>query len=290
MAVFRNVMAFLGLDEDDQVYDDETYYEDEAELTESPPRKSKTIALDERLSGADESPSFGFSADSEMNEMGGVGAVRPLRPVPTEEPMIPEALSGVPERRIHQPDTAGAFEGASTQEFADASSPAHSRDPLSPSVASESEPRLAAVDFQAVPNSDSSSSSESLLSGDSASPSRPSLTAIDGASAMAIRQSPVEEPQNNVVTHAKPRLHIPSSFDDASRIADDFRIGSPVVMNLSKVDKPVARRLVDFASGVCYALTGGMERVAPNVYLLTPVGIDVSPEDRRRMQERGFDR
>jgi cell division inhibitor SepF len=93
-----------------------------------------------------------------------------------------------------------------------------------------------------------------------------------------------------VVTHAKPRLHIPSSFEDASRIADDFRSGAPVVMNLTKVEKPVARRLVDFASGVCYVLAGGMERVAANVYLLTPAGVDVSAEDRRRMQERGFER
>lgn len=281
-------MAFLGLDDDDQLYDDEAYYEEEEELAEGSPRKRKTIALDERLSD-DEVPSFGFSADSEMNEMGGVGAVRPLRPVPSEESAIPQALSGGPERRIHQPDTAGAFEHPAGAK--NGAEPSPLRLPGSNDLAAKSadaEPRLMAVDSSS-PGAESPSGRGGSAD-NSVEDARPSLTAVDGASAMAHRQSQVEEPQNNVVTHAKPRLHIPSSFDDASRIADDFRAGAPVVMNLGKVEKPIARRLVDFASGVCYALTGGMERVAPNVYLLTPSGVDVSPEDRRRMQERGFDR
>ena len=289
MAVFRNVMAFLGLD-DDQAYDDEAYYEDEDELTENPPRKRKTIALDERLPASADAPSFGFSADTEMNEMGGVGAVRPLRPVPADEVAIPEALGGSAERRFNQPDTAGAFDAPNTSEIGNGGPVGLSAGQIAASNSTDTQSQLAAPDFQSGSARDVPPSPGGNAPGDSASTARPSLTAIDGASAMAHRQSPVEEPQNNVVTHAKPRLHIPSSFDDASRIADDFRTGAPVVMNLSKVDKAVARRLVDFASGVCYALTGGMERAAPNVYLLTPVGIDVSPEDRRRMQDRGFDR
>ena len=288
MAVFRNVMAFLGLDEDDQMYDDEAYYDDEEEQVESSPRKRKTIALDERLSD-DEVPSFGFSADSEMNEMGGVGAVRPLRPVPSEEPALPQALAGGSERRINQPDTAGAFEHSVGANGAQSTPMRLPRTENVSPPSADAEPRLMAVDSSNAVTEPRSGVVDSSADA-SVDESRPSLTAVDGASAMAHRQSQVEEPQNNVVTHAKPRLHIPSSFDDASRIADDFRAGAPVVMNLSKVEKPIARRLVDFASGVCYALTGGMERVAPNVYLLTPVGIDVSPEDRRRMQERGFDR
>ncbi len=289
MAVFRNVMAFLGLDDDDQMYDDEAYYDEEDEHVENSSRQRKTIALDERLS-ADDAPSFGFSADTEMNEMGGVGAVRPLRPVPSEEPGIPEALSGGPERRINQPDTAGAFDhGVGGPNGVDQASPRLTGEQPHTPTPGGGEPRLMAVDSPS-PKGDSAPTLGGLSSDRSVETPRPSLSAVDGTSAMAHRQSKVEEPQNNVVTHAKPRLHIPSSFDDASRIADDFRAGAPVVMNLSKVEKPIARRLVDFASGVCYALTGGMERVAPNVYLLTPVGIDVSPEDRRRMQERGFDR
>ncbi len=262
MAVFRNVMAFLGLDDDDQMYDDEAFYDDEPEVHPRSTDRNRTIALDDRVA----EPSFGFSADAEMNETGGgVGAVRPLRPVPEDSPPLPDALSGN-ERRTNLPDTAGAFEVQALEEVEIA--------PVTPTP----EPVLTApvVDL-----------SNGVANG------RPPLTAIDGTGPSASRAQtspPVEETKSDVVTYAKPRLHIPSSFDDASRIADDFRVNSPVVMNLTKIEKPVARRLIDFASGVCYVLDGGMERVAPNVYLLTPSGVDVNADDRRRMQERGYDR
>ncbi|NNC40253.1 MAG: cell division protein SepF [Acidimicrobiia bacterium] len=265
MAVFRNVMAFLGLDDDDQIYDDEAYYEEE-EHEERPRRgRQKTIAIDDRLPG--DSPSFGFSADSEMNELGGVGAVRPLRPIETEADVpVPDALAGlagaatpaVADRRMAQRSPDGAFEPAAAKgpDGGYLGGPAAEDSPVpSDSIPSDAPP------VHQTPESP-----------------RP-------------RPGPAtEEGQSHVVTHAKPRLHIPSSFEDASRIADDFGAGSPVVMNLTAVDKPVARRLVDFASGVCYVLAGGMERVAANVYLLTPSGVDVSADDRRRMQERGFER
>jgi hypothetical protein len=261
MAVFRNVMAFLGLDDDDQMYDDEAYYGEE---DEQPVRgRSKNIALDDRL--PDDPTSFGFSADSEMNEMGGVGAVRPLRPVASEVPAVPEALTATSDgsgldRRAGEYREVGAFETSR-------SAVTHGSE-----VAQVSEPDPSPIGGVAA--------ASTLASG---------LSGIGGASGPS-PVPPIEETQPNVVTHAKPRLHIPSSFEDASRIADDFGSGAPVVMNLTKVDKPVARRLVDFASGVCYVLAGGMERVASNVYLLTPAGVDVSADDRRRMQERGFER
>ncbi len=54
-------------------------------------------------------------------------------------------------------------------------------------------------------------------------------------------------------------------------------------MNLQGVDRDLARRLIDFSSGMCYALGGNMERVTPGVYLLTPSGVEVSGEERRRL-------
>lgn len=54
-------------------------------------------------------------------------------------------------------------------------------------------------------------------------------------------------------------------------------------MDLSDVDRELARRLIDFSSGMCYALGGNMERVTPGVYLLTPSGVEVSAEERRRL-------
>ena len=63
----------------------------------------------------------------------------------------------------------------------------------------------------------------------------------------------------------------PRRFDSAQEIADKFKEGLPVIMNLEAADREVSRRLIDFASGICYALNGSMEKVATGVYLLKPV-------------------
>lgn len=84
-------------------------------------------------------------------------------------------------------------------------------------------------------------------------------------------------------TSAKPTVVAPASFDSAKDVADRFKAGQPVVMDLSGADRDLARRLIDFSSGMCYALGGNMERVTPGVYLLTPVGVEVSAEERRRL-------
>jgi cell division inhibitor SepF len=61
-----------------------------------------------------------------------------------------------------------------------------------------------------------------------------------------------------------------------------------VILNLQGVDSELSKRLVDFASGLTYALDGGMQRVADKVFLLTPQHVEVSAEERARMIERGF--
>ena len=63
----------------------------------------------------------------------------------------------------------------------------------------------------------------------------------------------------------------PRRFDQAQEVADKFKDGQPVIMNLEGADREVARRLIDFASGLCYGLDGSMEKVANGVYLLKPV-------------------
>ena len=62
----------------------------------------------------------------------------------------------------------------------------------------------------------------------------------------------------------------PRRFDQAQEVADKFKEGQPVIMNLEGAEREVARRLIDFASGICYALDGSMEKVATGVYLLKP--------------------
>ena len=63
---------------------------------------------------------------------------------------------------------------------------------------------------------------------------------------------------------------------------------APVIMNLQEADRDLSRRLIDFASGLCYGVGGSMERVANSVYLLTPADVEVSAEDKRRLEERGY--
>jgi cell division inhibitor SepF len=90
---------------------------------------------------------------------------------------------------------------------------------------------------------------------------------------------------------AQARFHLvmPSSFNDAQEVGDKFREGYSVLMNLQSVDSELARRLVDFASGLAYGLAGSMQPVAEKVFLITPSGVQVSAEERRRfLEERGF--
>ena len=92
-----------------------------------------------------------------------------------------------------------------------------------------------------------------------------------------------------VTPNAKPHVVVPTSFNQAQEVADKFKGSQPVIVNLQAADRDLARRLIDFASGLCYGLAGQMEKVANQVYLLTPSNVEVSAEERRRLQERGYD-
>ena len=87
---------------------------------------------------------------------------------------------------------------------------------------------------------------------------------------------------------AKPHVVVPRSFNEAQEVADLIKGSAPVIMNLQEADRDLSRRLIDFASGLCYGLGGTMERVANSVYLLTPTDVEVSAEDKRRLEERGY--
>ena len=80
----------------------------------------------------------------------------------------------------------------------------------------------------------------------------------------------------------------PRRFNEAREIADRFKDGAPVIMNLHSTDDTIARRLVDFASGLIYGLDGRIEMVANRVYLLTPADMEVSAEERERIAGGGF--
>ena len=71
----------------------------------------------------------------------------------------------------------------------------------------------------------------------------------------------------------------PENFDAAAEIADQLREKRPVLMNLEKTPKDIARRLIDFLSGVAYALEGKIKRVASNTYIITPYNVDIMGAD-----------
>lgn len=100
----------------------------------------------------------------------------------------------------------------------------------------------------------------------------------------AVRRRPVVEAlpgPSSVRVH----LVIPRSFNDAQQIADRFKQGIPVIVNLQSTDQELAKRLIDFGSGLTYALDGGMQRVADKVFLMTPRNVEVSAEERARLIE-----
>lgn len=75
----------------------------------------------------------------------------------------------------------------------------------------------------------------------------------------------------------------PKRFNEARDLGDKFREGIPVIMNLQGTDDSIARRLVDFASGLVFGLGGKIEMAANRVYLLTPADVEVSAEERQRL-------
>lgn len=78
----------------------------------------------------------------------------------------------------------------------------------------------------------------------------------------------------------KPVVVVPQSFNDAQSVADMYRDATPVIVNMQSAERDLARRLIDFSSGLCYGLGGQMEKVAKDVYLLTPSDVEVADEDR----------
>lgn len=112
------------------------------------------------------------------------------------------------------------------------------------------------------------------------------LRRVDGEGSRSRRDAVVRPLQ---VPQLRFHLMHPGSFEDAQELADRFREGDSVIMNLQGVHPELGRRLIDFASGLVYGLNGAMQPVAEKTFLLTPAGVQVSAEERRRfLEERGF--
>jgi cell division inhibitor SepF len=98
-----------------------------------------------------------------------------------------------------------------------------------------------------------------------------------------VRTIPQSRPASGTIHRAEPKR-----FNEARELGDRFKDGVPVIMNLQGTEDSIARRLVDFASGLVFAREGKIELVANRVYLLTPRDVEVSAEERERLREGGF--
>ncbi len=106
----------------------------------------------------------------------------------------------------------------------------------------------------------------------------------------AVMRSPSSSRRLEPVAAASVKVHlvVPRSFNDAQSIADKFKDSVPVIVNLQSADPELSKRLIDFSSGLTYALGGSMQRVADKVFLLTPRDVEVSAEERAKLVDRGF--
>lgn len=86
------------------------------------------------------------------------------------------------------------------------------------------------------------------------------------------------------------KMHIvePKSYAEAQSIGDKFKQGTPVILNLTLTTPDLAKRLLDFASGLTYGLDGGLQKVSDKVFMLTPHNVEVSDAERRRLRDTGM--
>ena len=86
------------------------------------------------------------------------------------------------------------------------------------------------------------------------------------------------------------RVHVvePQSFNDAQEVGDRLKANQPVILNLQGLPRELQRRLIDFSSGLAYAVAASMQRVADQVFLVTPTNVEVSQEEKDRLQARGL--
>jgi cell division inhibitor SepF len=103
-------------------------------------------------------------------------------------------------------------------------------------------------------------------------------------------QPPAPERLGGAAALARITTLQPRSYNEARTIGERYRDGVPVIMNLTELDDAAAKRLVDFAAGLAFALRGSIDKVTSRVFLLTPADVEVSADDARRLAERGLAR
>jgi cell division inhibitor SepF len=105
---------------------------------------------------------------------------------------------------------------------------------------------------------------------------------------LAERRRPAAGPTGVVAELSRITTLHPRTYNEARTVGENFREGVPVIMNLSEMDDADAKRLVDFAAGLVFAVRGTIERVTAKVFLLSPPNVSVTAEDKQRIAEGGF--
>ncbi len=102
------------------------------------------------------------------------------------------------------------------------------------------------------------------------------------------RGSVAPGPGMQAVPQVKMHIVEPRAYSEAQAIADRFKTGVPVIMNLTMTDPELSRRLIDFASGLTYGLNGGLQKVSDRVFMLTPANVDVTAAQRAVLRDKGL--
>lgn len=116
-------------------------------------------------------------------------------------------------------------------------------------------------------------------------------TPPDPAEGISVRPVPItgEDPSKPRVravpqrSSARAHLVVPTSFGMVQEVADKFKAGQAVAVDMSRADRELSRRLIDFLSGMCYGIGGEMEKIGNGLFLLSPVGVEVPADERRRL-------
>jgi len=112
---------------------------------------------------------------------------------------------------------------------------------------------------------------------------RAPVTPIGRGHVARVMPAPVATTELHRITTIHPR-----TYNEARTIGEQFRAGTPVIMNLSEMDDADAKRLVDFAAGLIFGLHGAIERITSKVFLLSPANVEVSPAEKVVVPERTF--
>ncbi|MCL5048906.1 MAG: cell division protein SepF [Firmicutes bacterium] len=104
---------------------------------------------------------------------------------------------------------------------------------------------------------------------------------------LSVRQPSLRPAVQSKTSQPKVQIVTPFEFGDAKDIGDLVKNHTPVILNLVEVQSDLGRRMLDFCSGLIYALSGSMEKVANHVFLITPTDVELSPEEKIWPQDRG---